>query len=210
MPAAIRRERLLADMHPCASAACGASFTSSKARKQEVFGAPKTGIVFVDAQEAKPDILVRGQDVFSNSVPLAEDVPKSSGTDPSEWWYAEFCSDNVKPNCALTVSSTAQGSKLKGAIVTAFKVPAAAICAVVSCVMWVLMCVVGMGMGLMRAVGWAISSFVRLPVRLVRAVAGAVWVVPQRETVCEIMCSDDATAWWWREFCSDEVMSDWL
>jgi hypothetical protein len=146
--------------------------------------------VFVDAFEPKPDILVRGQDVFCNPLPLA-DV-----TTP------------VSPDSGLAFSRTAkQGLNVTGAIISICKLPAAMVCAVLACLLWVLRCMAGMVSGLVRAVVWAVNSFVKLPVGLVRAVACTAWAMPQKERVCDTKPSTEASAWWWGEFCIEEVVS---
>jgi hypothetical protein len=116
MPTPIRRERLLATMHPHASATCSVRCDSSKAPKNSVIVAAKTE-VFEDALEAKPDIVVRGNDVFQD--PLEAPQLESSNEDPSTWWWREFATDDimaeVNPGGLISSSTGKQGPKVKGA-----------------------------------------------------------------------------------------------
>lgn len=127
--------------------------------------------MFVDAPEAKPDILVRGEDVLSDPV---ERPPSDDG---SAWWWSEFCMEDVlavNPDCNLTLSrAVKQSSGVKRALVSVCKAPVAVICAVLypifwvlkgvlAPVVWALKCAVKAVTGLVRAVAWAVSSVVKL------------------------------------------------
>jgi hypothetical protein len=127
MPAAIRRERLLSTLHPRASSAwSGVRFGnhSSEAPKQELF---------VDAPEAMPDTLVRGEDVCCDQL----EVPNASNEDTFDWWCDWFdCgADGViaeVKSCDLIPSGTGkQGSKVQGVIAAACKVTSGVLCALI-------------------------------------------------------------------------------
>jgi hypothetical protein len=135
-------------------------FISSEARKLEVFG---------DAVEAEPDLLVSGEDVFYDPLPVADDVPLLNNED-------EIMA--AKPDCDLTLNCTLkQGAKVKGPIFSVIKIATAVMWTVLSSLFWVLRCVAGMVTGAVRAVVRTGSSAVKSAVGLVSAVACAAWAV---------------------------------
>jgi hypothetical protein len=149
MPATIRHERLIAMMNPPTSAAWSVVSISGEASKTEVF---------YDAPEAEPDVLVVGEDVFYDALPLAVSAPKPA------------CSSE-DASLAVTVSGSAQGAKVKGAIASTCKITAAAVWGVLFSLVWVMKCVAGAVIGLARAVGWVVSSIVQPAVGACKIVA---------------------------------------
>jgi hypothetical protein len=111
----IRRQRLIATMHPRASPACSVCCDSSKAPKNDALVAADIE-VFMDAPQASLDMLVHGNDVFHD--PLEAPQPKSSNEDPSTWWWREFATDEimaeVNPGGLIPSSTGKQGPKVKG------------------------------------------------------------------------------------------------
>jgi hypothetical protein len=152
--------------------------------------------------EAEPDTLVFGEDVFQEPHPLAEDTPTPSN-EVTEFSVNETTT-SVNPE-DLTLSLTVnQGCNVMGSIISVCKLPAAAMWAVLYSLAWVLKCVAGVVMVLMRAVGWAVASIVQLAVGLVCGVACAAlallkgvfsavgWVVV---AVCKLAACVACAAW---------------
>jgi hypothetical protein len=126
MPALIRCQRLLAAMHPRASAACSVYCGSSKAPKKAMFVAAKAK-VFVDAPQVGLDTLVHGNDVFHD--PQEAPQPKSSNEDPSTWptGWREVAQDeiiaDVNPGDLIHSSTGKQGPKVKESRYQRLQVP---------------------------------------------------------------------------------------
>jgi hypothetical protein len=176
MPAGIRRELLLATMHQRTCRAWSGGFVCSKAPNMNMVVAPKTEVV-VDAPEAKPDMLVRDEDVFQDP----KDAPNLSPADDSAalaWWWSTSDTETmaeVDLPGDLSLSSSAQVSEVKKAIVSACEVSSAVWCALLYQLIWVLVCLAQVAMGLGRAAAWVAGGFLQLAAGLVGAVACAAW-----------------------------------
>jgi hypothetical protein len=192
MPSAIRRERLLATMHPVASATSSVYCGSSSVRKEDLSVAAKTEVC-VDALGASPDTLVHSNDVFTD--PLEAPRPKSINADPSTWWWREFDTYEIMEQFNLDdfnlTSTRKQVPKAKEAIANACKFLAAVVSAVVYSIIGALLCVANAVVWLVRAVAWAMASVLQLAAGLVGAVACAAWAGAKgvvSVAACPYMC----------------------